>query len=227
MTKDELDIKKFEFEQKIQLEEIELKKKELELKIQEQKSQRIFTPLLITIVGGIITVMTGLILKYFDNRSTLELENVKSQSSLLLKAADAKTYDEFANILDAFQSNGFLKIDSSKLSKFKVKRYSSDFKQQQTKLYYEAASVVSFLTVNTDFNSIRYKEKLERFWELYWVELSSVESRQVESAMVRFGKVLQKIQETNFKNLYQYQQELKSTGYDVAQAIKESSKSSY
>ena len=110
MTKDELEVQKFEFEQKIQLEEIALKKKELELKIQEQKSQRIFTPLLITIVGGLITIMTGLILKYYDNKSTLELENIKSQSSLLLKAADAKTYDEFANMLDAFQSNGFLKI---------------------------------------------------------------------------------------------------------------------
>ena len=225
MTKDELEIQKFEFEQKIQLEEIELKKKELELKIQEQKSQRIFTPLLITIVGGLITIMTGLILKYYDNKSTLELEDIKSQSSLLLKAADAKTYDEFANMLDAFQSNGFLKIDSSKLEKFKAERYSSDFKQQQTKLYYEAASVVSFLTVNTDFASVRYKEKLGRFWELYWVELSSVESKEVEAAMVSFGNVLQELQNNNFKNLNEYQQELKLKGYEVAQAIKNSSKS--
>jgi hypothetical protein len=131
MTTEELEIKKFEFEQKIQLEEIELKKKELELKIQEQKSQRIFTPLLISIVGGLITIMTGLILKYYDNKSTLELEDKKSQSSLLLKVADAKTYDEFVNILDVFQANGFIKLDSSKIASFKAKRLSSDFKQQK------------------------------------------------------------------------------------------------
>ena len=222
MTKDELEIKKFEFEQQIKLEEISLKKKELDLKIQEQKSQRIFTPLLISIVGGLITIMTGLILKYYDNKSTLELEDKKSQSSLLLKAADSKSYDEFANILDAFQSNGFLKIDSSKLARFKQKRYSSDFKQQQTKLYYETASVVSFLTVNTDYKSIRYKEKLERFWELYWVELSSVESVEVETAMVKFGNILRQVQENNFKNFEDYQSGLQLKGYDVAQKIKDS-----
>lgn len=223
MTKEELELKRFEFEQKIRLEEIELRKKELELKIQEQKSQRIFTPLLISIVGGLITIMTGLILKYYDNKATLELEDQKSQSSLLLKAADAKTYDEFANMLDAFSSNGFLKMDTSKLRDFKDKRLSSDFKQHQAELYKETTSIISFLTVNSDFNSIRFKEKLERFWELYWVELSSVETPEVESAMVHFGNVLKQLQDNDFKDFNNLQNELQNKGYEVAQAIKKGS----
>lgn len=220
MTKEELEIKRFEFEQQIKLEEIELRKKELDLKIQEQKSQRIFTPLIISIVGGLITILTGLVLKYYDNKAALALEDKKSQSSLLLTAADAKTYDEFVNILDAFQANGFIKIDSSELAKFKSKRYSSDFKQQQIKLYHETTSVISFLTVNSDFKSVRYKEKLERFWELYWVELSAVETKEVEHAMVAFGTVLNALQDNNFANFNELQNELKITGYNVAQAIK-------
>jgi len=223
MTKEELEIKRFEFEQQIKLEEIDLRKKELDLKIQEQKSQRIFTPLIISIAGGLFTIITGLVLKYYENKSALELEDKKSQSSLLLKAADARTYDEFANILDAFQANGFIKIDSSVLSGFKRKRYSADLKQQQIKLYYETTSVISFLTVNSDFKSIRYKEKLERFWELYWVELSAVETKEVEQAMVIFGNILKELQDNDFTNFSELQDELKITGYKVAQAIKKSS----
>lgn len=123
MTAEELSIKRFELEQKIQLEELELKRKDLELKIQEQKSKRVFTPLIISIVGGLITIITGLVLRYFDSRTTLQLEDKKFQSSLLLKATDAKTYDEFSDMLVAFQENGLLSLDSVKLRRFRQKRF--------------------------------------------------------------------------------------------------------
>jgi hypothetical protein len=55
------------------------------------------------------------------------------------------------------------------------------------------------LTVNADYISVRYKEKLQRFWELYWVELSSVESKEVESAMVKFRNTLKELQDTTLK----------------------------
>jgi len=125
MTAEELSIKRFELEQSIQLEELELKRKELELKIQEQKSKRIFTPLIVSIVGGLITIITGLVLKYFDSQTTLELEDKKFQSSLLLKATDAKTYDEFSDMLVAFQENGLLSLDSAKMRRFRQKRFVS------------------------------------------------------------------------------------------------------
>ncbi|SDH16105.1 hypothetical protein [Chitinophaga filiformis] len=99
------------------------KKKELDLKIQEQRSKRIFTPLLVSIIGGLITVITGIALKYFDNRATLALEDKKFQSSILLKATEAANYQEFSDIIVAFQENGLLALDSAKLTNFRKKRF--------------------------------------------------------------------------------------------------------
>ncbi|HRI22560.1 MAG TPA: hypothetical protein PLA68_16480 [Panacibacter sp.] len=123
MTPEELEEKKFELEQKIKLEELDLKRKDLELKIQEQKSKRIFTPLVISIVGGLITIITGLVLKSYDSASVLSLEDKKFQSSLLLKATDAKSYDEFSDMLIALQENGLLSLDSAKIANFRKKRF--------------------------------------------------------------------------------------------------------
>lgn len=123
MTAEELSVKRFELEQKIQLEELELKKKDLDLKIQEQKSKRVFTPLIVSIVGGLITIITGLVLKYYDNKATITLEDRKFQSSLLLKAVESKNYDEFSDMLIAFQENGLLSLDSAKLRRFRQKRF--------------------------------------------------------------------------------------------------------
>ena len=98
----------------------------------------------------------------------------------------------------------------------------SKFKELQTKQYIEATSIVSYLTVNENFESQQHKDKLEKFWQLYWVELSAVETREVESAMVKFGNILKEVQDGNFKNFKEKQKELKNSGYEVAQAIKKS-----
>ena len=63
---------------------------------------------------------------------------------------------------------------------------------------------------------------MERFWQLYWVELSAVETREVESAMVTFGRHLQELQENRFSNFKEKQQDLKISSYELAQAIKKS-----
>ena len=97
------------------------------------------------------------------------------------------------------------------------------FKELQTKQYIEATSVISYLTVNENFGSQEYKKKLERFWQLYWVELSAIETKEVEAAMVHFGEILKDIQNDNFNNFKQKQQELKIASYEIAQAIKLSS----
>jgi len=123
MEDQDLSLRKFEHEQKIQLEELELKKKELDLKIQEQRSKTIFTPLLVSIIGGLVTVITGISLKYFDNLATLKLEDKKFQSSILLKATEAGNYQEFSDIIVAFQENGLLSLDSAKLANFRKKRF--------------------------------------------------------------------------------------------------------
>jgi hypothetical protein len=224
MTKDELELKKFKFEQEIKLEEIDLKKKEFELNLQQVKSKRIFAPILLTIAGGLITLITGLILNYFESKAALDLEDIKSQSNLILKAAESKNYEDFVNLLFVFEASDFIQLDSSVVESFKSHRKLSEFKERQSKLYYETTSIVSFLTVNVDFEKPIYKEKLSRFWELYWVELSTVETSEVETAMVRFGNIIKQLERNKFKNISNLQDELKAKGYEVAQAIKSSIK---
>jgi hypothetical protein len=99
------------------------------------------------------------------------------------------------------------------------------FKEIQTKQYIEATSVISYLTVNEDFFSKEYKNKLNRFWQLYWVELSAIETGDVERAMIKFGTMLQALQENNFKDFKDKHIELKSASYEIAQAIKKSANS--
>ncbi|PSR52689.1 hypothetical protein AHMF7605_03690 [Adhaeribacter arboris] len=155
MTPEELQIKKFELEQKIQLEELSLKKKELELKIQEQTSRRVFTPLVISIVGGLITIITGFILKYYDNVAVLRLEDKKFQSSLLLKATDAKTYDEFSDMLLALQENGLLSLDSAKIAKFRKKRFVAEKLNQSNPTNSETVALTSESDTVVDKSQIR------------------------------------------------------------------------
>ncbi|HVE58389.1 MAG TPA: hypothetical protein VNB22_16270 [Pyrinomonadaceae bacterium] len=98
----------------------------------------------------------------------------------------------------------------------------SKFKELQSKLYNETTSIIGYLAVSDDFKSAEYKAKLERFWQLYWVELSTVETEDVEDAMVEFGDILEELQDTKFKDFEDKQDDLKNAAYDVAQAIKES-----
>ncbi|MCW3090749.1 MAG: hypothetical protein JWP81_1818 [Ferruginibacter sp.] len=98
------------------------------------------------------------------------------------------------------------------------------FKEIQNKLYTEAASVISYLSIHADYTSPKYKENIDRFWQLYWVELSSVESTEVESAMIKFGGILEALETNKFSDIADQQPELKIAGYEVAQAIKKSAR---
>jgi hypothetical protein len=126
MDSNELEIKKFELEQQVKTAELEIKQKELDLKIQEQKTKTIFTPLVITIVGGLLTLITGIVLRYLDNRAVTALEDKKFQSTLLLKAAEAKNFDEFSAILQVFQRNGLLSLDEKKIYDFRRDKFVAD-----------------------------------------------------------------------------------------------------
>jgi hypothetical protein len=56
------------------------------------------------------------------------------------------------------------------------------FLDRQLKLYTEATQVAATMATTTDAEKLAKAE--ERFWELYWGELSMVENRAVEGAMV-------------------------------------------
>jgi hypothetical protein len=63
------------------------------------------------------------------------------------------------------------------------------FLTRQLALYTEATQTAAKL-VTAAPNSPGFTQAKTRFWELYWGELSMVESRKVEGAMVNMGKCL-------------------------------------
>src|SRR6266550_849493 len=69
------------------------------------------------------------------------------------------------------------------------------FLTKQLELYFETANVVGKLVTlapaPTDQSSKEYEEALRRFYALYWSELSMVEHKNVESAMVVFKNALE------------------------------------
>ncbi|WP_109302567.1 hypothetical protein [Aquimarina sp. AU474] len=138
MTTEELDIKKFELEQKIKLEELELKKRELDLRLLELKRKKFSTPLIISVIGGLITIITGITLNYFESSTEHSLEDKKFQSSLLLKVTDSETYEEFSNRLVALQENGLLSIDSTKIARYRKERLIA----QETEKFIKADSII-------------------------------------------------------------------------------------
>lgn len=129
MTEDkkfELELRRFEFETRLKESELELKKKEMDIKIEEQKSRKYASPIMLSIVAGFITLFTGIITRFVENRNNMTLEEKKFQSGLLLKATDAKTYDEFSSMLIAFEENGLLNLPQDKMRNFRKQRFVND-----------------------------------------------------------------------------------------------------
>lgn len=126
----ELELRRFELDAQIKSAELELKKKEMEIKAEEQRSKKYSSPLILSILAGFISIMTGIITKYTENLNNLKLEEKKFQSSLLLKATEAKNYDDFSNMLVTLQENGLLNIPDSKLKSFRKNRFVSEQVQQ-------------------------------------------------------------------------------------------------
>jgi len=126
----ELELRRFELDAQIKSAELELKKKETELKAEEQRSKKYSSPLMLSILAGFISIMTGIITKYTENLNNIKLEEKKFQSSLLLKATEAKNYDDFSNMLITLQENGLLTLPENKLKTFRKNRFVSEQVQQ-------------------------------------------------------------------------------------------------
>jgi hypothetical protein len=62
------------------------------------------------------------------------------------------------------------------------------FLDRQLVLYTETIHLTSFLA--TAAQSPEWTKARDRFWELYWGELATVENREVASQMVSFGEAL-------------------------------------
>ncbi len=65
--------------------------------------------------------------------------------------------------------------------------------EEKAALYKETRQLLSFLSTNDSKTSDIYETKRNKFWELYWGDLASVETHPIESLMVQFGNKLDQI----------------------------------
>jgi hypothetical protein len=101
----------------------------------------------------------------------------------------------------------------------------SKFKEFQAVKYREATETISYIIYSEAYDSIEFKQKLMKFWQLYWVELSAVEDNDVEATMKDLGDHLETLIKRDFKDVTENEKKsLHHFGYSVAQAIKRSSK---
>ena len=92
------------------------------------------------------------------------------------------------------------------------------FLEKQLALYFEAAQVAGKLVTLKPGNA-EWDNNENRFWQLYWSELSMVESPAVEVAMVKVGERLSNYK--NSPNNKEPTQALDGSVYDLAHAIRD------
>jgi hypothetical protein len=99
------------------------------------------------------------------------------------------------------------------------------FKEIQSIKYKEATEIISNIIYAENYQSEAFKKNLKRFWQIYWVELSAIEDKGVESAMVSLGNYVQELDDKGFNKLSDEEKvKMQNLGYSVAQSIKKSSK---
>ncbi|WP_299440846.1 hypothetical protein [uncultured Aquimarina sp.] len=92
------------------------------------------------------------------------------------------------------------------------------FWEYQNKLYAETLKVVSVLVLNKDIKSEEFLSAYKRFWELYWGELPTCESNEIESSLVNIKELIYRK-----KNLKEGEEPMNSALLNLAKSIKKSS----
>jgi hypothetical protein len=94
------------------------------------------------------------------------------------------------------------------------------FLERQLDLYLQASGTASKLS--TLENGPARDEARKRFWQLYWGELSLVEDKEVEAAMVHFGRAL-----TQFENHEIERSEVQEKSFELARSCRKSLEQSW
>ena len=100
------------------------------------------------------------------------------------------------------------------------------FWEYQNGLYSETLKVVSTLVLNDDIKSEEFVKAYKRFWELYWSELPTCESREIESAMTAVKDMIydkKHLDENDKIKIHAMKKEMKNRLLDLAVAVKNSS----
>lgn len=92
--------------------------------------------------------------------------------------------------------------------------------EEKAALYKETRQILSFLSTNDEFESALFESKENWFWELYWGDLAAVESKEIESLMVRFGRQLNNLETVNAANKESIQKDLKQISLSFSHQTK-------
>ena len=104
------------------------------------------------------------------------------------------------------------------------------FLEKQLALYFETAQIIGQLVALEQKDDPAWAKVRQRFWALYWSELSMVESREVEQAMVQFGEKLTQVGDALNKDqttFFSARSEMNNKAYIVAHAIRSSIEASW
>ena len=102
----------------------------------------------------------------------------------------------------------------------KLERQEQAF-EEKASLYKETRQTLSFLSTNSEFESKLFESKTNRFWELYWGDLAAVESREIETLMVRFGNYLTQLKNNPKSEREAIQKELQQISLSLSHQTKE------
>lgn len=80
--------------------------------------------------------------------------------------------------------------DKQEQSKREQVEAAKPFLDLRQKLYLEAIQNAGIIVNPNEHTDMEMKKAMKRFWELYWAELCLVESKEVESAMIRLGETI-------------------------------------
>jgi hypothetical protein len=99
----------------------------------------------------------------------------------------------------------------------------SKFKDNQNKIYSETLSVIGYLATHKEYTTEKYKENLTRFNQLFYVDLSSVATDDVNKQLLIFQNGLKNLAMNNYRGIDVEMDKLQDAAENVALAIRESS----
>jgi|GEM_PF-4885745 len=117
--------------------ELDLRQRELDIRIKDQNDTLrsflktfVTSPLLITITAAILTFWVDSCNRRADNHLAIEQQRRTMESNMVLKAFDGDNFDYIFLKLEAFDTLGYVKIDSNKLLQLKLDYYKHTVNQQ-------------------------------------------------------------------------------------------------
>jgi hypothetical protein len=159
-----------------------------------------------TLYGNLDSMLPNYALAHAEPRARLEGEpTMPAADSNALDAISrfAQVFSVVAGVVVSVLSFNATRVKEAEVRRFETQKYydqradqaekqqieaAKPFLQLRQKRYEEAVRTSGVLANPSNHTPEELKAAEKRFWELYWSELSLVESQEVETAMVELGK---------------------------------------